>query len=524
MKSSLKWITILAAVLAGLLVTGTALADYPVNPYRLEAIPPRSLNGSPASRALVSGVTISEITAPTLTQAGAWTVTVNSDVVSKEGPVTRIRVYFMSPDPDGGYSATWFVTLEGDSLTAAASAANTYTIATANRFVCPGSYEMWAYVYFNNSNSAANAGSFSIEIAPDGQTPTRAERVTQIVAQCRVEGDDWQTALNLHDWLTTHVYYDSGYTFYGAEDALFRGYGVCDSYSKAYEFLLDEAGFESVRVTSNNHAWNAVKINGAWYHIDATWDDPSGSDQAVSGYERHDYFCLNDELIFGLLDNNASHQNGVRNAPSCTALAAWYPVHTGEWVDYDAWIDDTDWSSGHYGDDMAAQVRNGNVSFELPANQYYQRPDGAYYTSMEIAARRRYAYAAGLTEYGLTVDNDIFRVNVTFNTSDYVFSVRLLGWMYPGEGELLLPNDVREVGGYAFASAAAATVVIPAGCETIGAYAFAGSSVRTVRFLGADTVIDSDAFAECAWIIVIAPSGGAVADYCAQNGFMRIDP
>ena len=24
-----------------------------------------------------------------------------------------------------------------------------------------------------------------------------------------------------------------------------------------------------------NHAWNAVYLNNQWYHMDATWDDPT---------------------------------------------------------------------------------------------------------------------------------------------------------------------------------------------------------------------------------------------------------
>ena len=27
--------------------------------------------------------------------------------------------------------------------------------------------------------------------------------------------------------------------------------------------------------TSMDHMWNVVKIDGNWYHVDTTWDDPS---------------------------------------------------------------------------------------------------------------------------------------------------------------------------------------------------------------------------------------------------------
>ena len=40
-----------------------------------------------------------------------------------------------------------------------------------------------------------------------------------------------------------------------------------------------------------NHAWNLVKINGDWYHVDVTWDDPVG---ASKGYVSHENFLRND--------------------------------------------------------------------------------------------------------------------------------------------------------------------------------------------------------------------------------------
>lgn len=42
------------------------------------------------------------------------------------------------------------------------------------------------------------------------------------------------------------------------------------------------------------HAWNLVRLNGRWYHLDVTWDDPI-PDQA--GRLRYDYYLLPDKLI-----------------------------------------------------------------------------------------------------------------------------------------------------------------------------------------------------------------------------------
>ena len=42
------------------------------------------------------------------------------------------------------------------------------------------------------------------------------------------------------------------------------------------------------------HAWNLVQIDGAWYHVDATWDDPT-PDRA--GYIRYNYFLKGDDYM-----------------------------------------------------------------------------------------------------------------------------------------------------------------------------------------------------------------------------------
>ena len=38
------------------------------------------------------------------------------------------------------------------------------------------------------------------------------------------------------------------------------------------------------------HAWNQVQLDGRWYYIDCTWDDPTGG-----GHERTTYY-LNENL------------------------------------------------------------------------------------------------------------------------------------------------------------------------------------------------------------------------------------
>ena len=110
----------------------------------------------------------------------------------------------------------------------------------------------------------------------------------------------------LHDWLTDHACYDLTFSYYGPEGVLLHGTGVCQSYSEAYKLLLDEVGIEcrvltgharKIDGTIESHAWNLVKIDGKWKHVDVTWDDPvddsSPDNNPLSGLEQHMYFMVN---------------------------------------------------------------------------------------------------------------------------------------------------------------------------------------------------------------------------------------
>lgn len=89
---------------------------------------------------------------------------------------------------------------------------------------------------------------------------------------------DEEKVLAIHDWLVLHTVYgtSNGNDAYTAYGVLVDGTGVCDGYARSIDLLLSEENIPSFEIVSTgmNHAWNMVEINGSWYHLDATWDDP----------------------------------------------------------------------------------------------------------------------------------------------------------------------------------------------------------------------------------------------------------
>jgi hypothetical protein len=137
-------------------------------------------------------------------------------------------------------------------------------------------------------------------------------------------GDDYLAELALHDQLVRECNYTEDIslaennTAYGA---LVKRQAACEGYSKAMLLLLELRGIEAGIVTgdannaagvSGGHAWNKVKINGNWYHLDATWDDPVS--ETGSNSISHAYFNLTDDEI------GQSHELSDPGV-SCTATA-----------------------------------------------------------------------------------------------------------------------------------------------------------------------------------------------------------
>ena len=55
---------------------------------------------------------------------------------------------------------------------------------------------------------------------------------------------------------------------------------VCEAYAMLFSQMVSTLGYDNVIVSgfvdNNRHAWNMVKIDGDWYHVDATWGDFKG--------------------------------------------------------------------------------------------------------------------------------------------------------------------------------------------------------------------------------------------------------
>lgn len=98
--------------------------------------------------------------------------------------------------------------------------------------------------------------------------------------------------------------------------------GVCEGIAKAVKVLCDALGIWCmIAICGNNpekgikyrHTWNIVRIDGQFYHLDATFDNSLGKCSVTGAEIRYDYFNLDDKKYFS--GSRATHCPRHRPVP-----------------------------------------------------------------------------------------------------------------------------------------------------------------------------------------------------------------
>src|SRR5262249_47757666 len=123
----------------------------------------------------------------------------------------------------------------------------------------------------------------------------------------------------IYRWVTDRIAYDVDGYMLGkrgdntAEGAFRTRKVVCEGYANLFERLCRHAGLEAVNllrvargpglgdpldVTRPNHAWNAVRLDGRWHLLDATWG--AGSPGPMGAYDKQfeEFFFLTPPDLF----------------------------------------------------------------------------------------------------------------------------------------------------------------------------------------------------------------------------------
>lgn len=111
------------------------------------------------------------------------------------------------------------------------------------------------------------------------QTKTVDREIKKLFRKWKIEKlSDFQKVKKIHDYIIGNASYDNSLKNYSAYDNLVKKSSTCQGYMCLTYKMLTEAGI-ACRILSGtgngqSHGWDIVKLNGKWYNLDCTWDDP----------------------------------------------------------------------------------------------------------------------------------------------------------------------------------------------------------------------------------------------------------
>ncbi len=182
-----------------------------------------------------------------------------------------------------------------------------------------GGYE----VKYEYTNKIGNRYDYVVKITPNYYTTTEQEKVVdegveKILAELNVKAEDnsmsdFDKIKKIYDYVYNTVNYDSVHQRKDNHHMKTTAYfavkyktAVCQGYSVLMYRLLKEAGVDARVITGTViengeeqlHAWNIVKIDEKYYHLDVTWDKALETDayflkcdESFADHVRSEKYC-----------------------------------------------------------------------------------------------------------------------------------------------------------------------------------------------------------------------------------------
>ena len=164
--------------------------------------------------------------------------------------------------------------------------------------------------------------------------------------------DEYSLLINLYNALQKNIRYNTeeiqanakgtsiSPASHNAYGAIINKKAVCDGFSSAFALLAKKLGFDCMLVVGNsaysstsftNHAWNIIKIQEKFYHIDVTWDARKFNDFKQFSYS---YFALKDEEIAN------DHKWDKNTTPACSYNDFSFYFKNGLYADNETQLND----------------------------------------------------------------------------------------------------------------------------------------------------------------------------------------
>ena len=248
------------------------------------------------------------------------------------------------------------------------------------------------------------SGSYLYDRAEIAERTGKIEEKAEEILRGMPDGsDEYEKVKYIYEYLVAHTEYVRGCVDNQNICSVFlNGESVCQGYAKAAQYLFGKSGIASIFVSGKvgdgeDHVWNLVRINGAYYHVDITWGDASYVSGAESGFDgklpqiNYEYLCVPDSQLARThtIDN-------IVPVPVCDSMEANYYVREGAYFEtadmekaaalFDkAYEDGTDYVTLKCADSAVYKEMEERLVEQQQVFRYLQTQDGtvAYTTNEE---------------------------------------------------------------------------------------------------------------------------------------------
>ncbi len=183
-------------------------------------------------------------------------------------------------------------------------------LSTINNFVSPyNSYSTIKTIYDDTGEITFEVKHLYTEEEINKTNKTIDEMINKTIKSNMSDADKIKA---IHDYIINNTTYDveraekkkSQYDSARMTGLLYEHFGTCSGYSDTMAIVLDKLEIPNYKISTDNHVWNAVFLDGKWQHLDVTWDDPvlSTGKQTLE----YNFFLVNTNK---LLENDKKDQH-----------------------------------------------------------------------------------------------------------------------------------------------------------------------------------------------------------------------
>lgn len=235
-------------------------------------------------------------------------------------------------------------------------------------------------------------------------------RVDSIVKQAASLPTLYEKVLFVHDYMVDSMTYNHEEAALNTDDykdvlisstsygSIINNAPICSGYSAGFQLIMQKLGIPCGRINgyANDglHQWNYVLLDGNYYYMDVTWDDPS-YDNGDEG-KSYAYFCINEELLTKTHDIEWEF-----DAPECVENKYNYYVYNG-------WMMDT-YDFETFSSLASEQIAKGSIEICFSSEEEYNK------AVADIDGNNRIHDIENISEfgtYGIGYDDERFIIKI----------------------------------------------------------------------------------------------------------------